>query len=33
MADEKNAPEAGRRLHVTVLVVASRARLLGNALK
>jgi hypothetical protein len=31
MADEKNAPEAGRRLHVTVLVVASR-RALGNAL-
>jgi hypothetical protein len=31
MADEKNAPEAGRRLHVTVLVVASR-RALDNAL-
>jgi hypothetical protein len=31
MADEKDAPEAGRRLHVTVLLVASR-RALDNAL-
>jgi hypothetical protein len=31
MADEKDAPEAGRRLHVTALLVASR-RALDNAL-
>src|ERR1041385_3491723 len=31
MADEKEAPEAARRLHVTVLLVASR-RALDNAL-
>src|SRR6202051_4953980 len=32
MADEKEAPEAARRLHVTVLLVASR-RALDNALE
>ena len=32
MADEKEAPDAGRRLHVTVLLVASR-RALDNALE
>jgi hypothetical protein len=32
LADEKEAPDAGRRLHVTVLLVASR-RALDNALE